>query len=940
MRDWTKYVRDRLRIRTLREGREVEIAEDLARQLEDAYREARQSGATDTEALARAEQHVTDWDALSRQLARSRRERVAPVDRWAREADDRAVETRQRLTLGAELRQDLLYGARALARHKSLAAVAIISLALGIGANTALFSVMHALLFRPLPVRAAAELVAISDPSTDGVMTGVENGERTLFSYHEFEGLRDRNQSLTGLFAFSSSVLMMPVATDAAAESRRADVVLASGEYFPTLGVDAALGRVFGPDVDRARLASPHAVVSHAFWRDRLQQDPNVIGRTIRIRQAPFTIIGVLPASFTGIVVGEAPEIFVPLTMQQAVLPGEDWLTQTPGTVRRVMFLHVAGRLPTNANLTQATSALDLTFHQNLEAEGETIADAERRKNLLDAHLGLHRIEHGMSSLRSEYAQPLTVLMALVGLLLLLACANVANLLLARATGRERELAVRVALGAGRRRLVRQLLTESLLLATIGAVVGLAVAVLGSRALLQLVSGTSTPVPLDARLDAPVLAFTAGVTLVTGLLFGLAPAIRATRPDLNVVLRGTAHNISGGSRPGRWPLARILVGAQVALSLILLVTAGLFVRSLQNLSAVPLGYDAAPLVMFRLAPSASGYPQAAIRPLFEDLLIKMAALPGVRRVSLSAHGLFYGGDSGDEVTFVGYTPPPGLDMGVRLDFIGPRYFETIGVPVRVGHDVQPQDGPHVAWMNESMSRYFFKGESPIGRKVIVHYSFGDDTYEIAGVVADARPNSLRGEIYRRLYVPYFGAATKPTEAVFEVRTAGEAAAVVPALRRLVQTTDSTLDPPVFRSVGELLDQRLVRDRLTARLSTLFGAMALLLASIGLYGVLSYSVARRVSEIGVRMAFGAGRGTILGLVLREAMAMTIAGAVIGVAGALASARLLGSLLYGLTARDPITLAVATVVLFAVATLAAVAPAWRASRMDPLIALRSE
>jgi predicted permease len=437
-----------------------------------------------------------------------------------------------------------------------------------------------------------------------------------------------------------------------------------------------------------------------------------------------------------------------------------------------------------------------------------------------------------------------------------------------------------------------------------------------------------------------VLAFTAGVTLVTGLLFGLAPAIRATRPDLNVVLRGTAHNISGGSRPGRWPLARILVGAQVALSLILLVTAGLFVRSLQNLSAVPLGYDAAPLVMFRLAPSASGYPQASIRPLFEDLLIKIGALPGVRRVSLSAHGLFYGGDSGDEVTFVGYTPPPGLDMGVRLDFIGPRYFETIGVPVRVGHDVQPQDGPHVAWMNESMSRYFFKGESPIGRKVIVHYSFGDDTYEIAGVVADARANSLRGEIYRRLYVPYFGAATKPTEAVFEVRTAGEAAAVVPALRRLVQTTDSTLDPPVFRSVGELLDQRLVRDRLTARLSTLFGAMALLLASIGLYGVLSYSVARRVSEIGVRMAFGAGRGTILGLVLREAMAMTIAGAVIGVAGALASARLLGSLLYGLTARDPITLTVATIVLFAVATLAAVAPAWRASRMDPLMALRSE
>jgi predicted permease len=939
MPDWTQYVRDHLKIQTLRAGREAEIVEDLARQLEDAYREARQSGATDAEARARAEQHVADWDALSRQLARSRRERVAPVDRWARDADDRAVEARRRLTLGGELRQDLLYGVRALGRHKSLAAVAVISLALGIGANTALFSVMHALLFRPLPVRAPSELVSISDPSTDGFMTGVENGERSLFSYHEFEGLRDHNQSLTGLFAFSSDTITIPVATDSSAESRNADVILASGDYFPTLGVDAAIGRVFRSDVDRSRLASPEAVVSDTFWRDRLQRDPHAVGRVIRVRRTSFTIVGILPPSFTGIVVGMAPDIWVPLTMQQAVVPGSDWLTQPPGTVRRVMFLHVAGRLAPGSSLAQASSSLNLTFHQNLEAEGEAIADAERRKNLLDAKLALRPIEHGMSSLRSEYSQPLGVLMALVGLLLLLACANVANLLLSRATGRERELAVRVALGAGRTRLIRQLLTESVMLAAIGAGVGLFVAMIGSRVLLQLVSGTSTPVPLDARLDGPVLAFTAGVTLLTGLLFGLAPALRATRPDLNVVLRGTAHNIAGAARTGRWPLSRILVGAQVALSLVLLVTAGLFVRSLQNLSAVPLGYDPTHFVMFRVAPSASGYAQPAVQPLFEDLLVKLGAVPGVRSVSLSAHGLFYGGDSGDEVTFVGYTPAPGLDMGVRLDFIGPRYFETLGVPVRVGRDVQPQDRL-LAWMNESMSRFFFKDESPVGRKVVVHYSSGDETYEIAGVVADARGNALRGEINRRLYVPYFGAFTKPSDAVFEVRTSADPSGVVQGLRRVVQAGDAKLDAPVFRTVGELLDQRLVRDRLTAKLSTLFGAMALLLASIGLYGVLSYSVSRRVSEIGVRMAFGAGRGRILGLILREAMTMAVAGAVIGVVGALVAARFLGSLLYGLTAHDPVTLTVATIVLLGVATLAAVAPAWRASRLDPLIALRTE
>jgi predicted permease len=940
MPDWRQYVRDRLRLTSLREVREAEIVEDLARQLEDAYREARRAGATQAEARAKAEQHVADWDALARQLSGSRRERVAPVERWARDADDRTIDAGRRLTLGAQLRQDLVYGARALAHHKGLTAVAIVSLALGIGANTALFSVMHALLLRPLPVRAPQELVAISDPSADGVMSGVENGERSLFSYHEFEGLRDRSRTLSGLFAFSSSPFMLPVATEASADARTAGVVLASGDYFPTLGIDAAVGRVFGPDVDRVRLATPQAVVSHTFWRERLQQDPNVIGRTIRIRQTPFTIIGVLSADFTGIVVGDAPDIWVPLTMQQAVLPGDDWLTQTPGTARRVMFLHIAGRLPPGASFTQAGASLDLTFRRNLEEEGAGIADAERRRGLLDAHVVLKRVAHGMSSLRSEYSEPLGVLMALVGLLLLLACANVANLLLSRATGRERELAVRVALGAGRLRLIRQLLTESLLLAAIGAAVGLLVAVVGSRVLLQLVSDSSTPVPLDARLDAPVLAFTAAITLVTGLLFGLAPALRATRPDLNVVLRGTAHNISGAGRPGRWPLARLLVGAQVALSLILLVTAGLFVRSLQNLSNVPLGFDTSHFVMFRLSPSSSGYAQAAIRPLFEDLLFRMAAVPGVRSASLSANGLFYGGDNSDEVTFPGYTPAPGLDMGVRLEFVGPRYFETLGVPVRVGRDVEAQDGSHAAWMNESMSRYFFKDESPVGRKVIVHYSFADETYEIRGVVADSRGNSLRGPMFRRLYVPYFGAVTKPTAAVFEIRTAADPAAVVPELRRLVQATDSTLDPPAFRTVGELLDQRLIRDRLTARLSTFFGVMALLLASVGLYGVLSYSVSRRVSEIGVRMAFGAGRARILALVLREAAGMTLIGAVLGVALALATARFLGTLLYGLTARDPFTLAVATIVLFAVATLAAVVPAWRASRLDPLMALRSE
>jgi predicted permease len=943
MPDWAAFVRARLTLPALREEREAEIVEDLARQLDDAYRDAKQSGASDAEARARAERHIADWGALSRQLSSSTRNRRSAGDQWARDLDNRAVGATGRRTFFGELRQDVFYGVRALRHSPALAVVAIVSLALGIGANTAIFSVTHALVFRALPVRDPQQLVVMTDPTTEGVFTGIEGGPRSLLSYHEFEGLRDRNQAVDGLFASSSSTLETPVATSDTAVSRNAWIQLVSSGYFSTLGVEAAIGRVFGPEIDRARLATPDAIISDAFWRTRLQQDPHAIGRTIRIRRTAFNIIGVLPPSFTGIVVGEMPDVWVPLTMQEAVAPGNDWLTQAPGVARRTMFLQVLGRLKPQTSPVQAEASLNLTYRRNLDDDAAQIANPDRRKELLDSNLTVRGAAQGLSSLRSEYQQPLAVLMALVALLLVLACANVANLLLSRATGRERELALRVALGAGRVRLVRQMLTESLLLAAAGATVGLFVAFAGTRALLRLVSETSTPVPLDARLDAPVLAFTALVTIVTGLLFGLVPALRATRPDLGVVLRGTAHNIAGsGSRPGRWPLARILVGAQVALSLLLLVTAGLFVRSLQNLTIVPLGYEADHLAMFGIAPTASGYQQAQIRPLLDAVVARIGATAGVREVSFSYNGLFYGRDSGDEVSFPGVTPVPGQDMGARFDLVGPRYFATLGIPVLAGRDVEPDDGAGLtpAWLNETMARYYFKDENPLGRRMIVHYSFVDAEYEIRGVVADSRSQSLRGDLGRRFYLPFFGAISKPPEAVFEVRTAGDAAAVVPALRQLVKETDARLDPPVFHTVGELLDRRLVRDRLTARLSSLFGAMALLLASIGLYGVMSYNVSRRVSEIGVRMAFGARSRNILALVLRDGLKMTLIGAAIGIATAFGVTQFLGTLLFGLSARDPLTIAGATLVLVVVATLAAAMPAWRACRTDPLVALRTE
>jgi predicted permease len=927
----------------LRSEREAEIVEELARQLDDAYRDALNAGMTEAEARASAERHIPDWEELGRQLATSPRQRLSAPERWQQRGDDWVVDTHGRFTLVASLRQDLVYACRMMRQNRGFTLVAVLSLALGIGANTAIFSVINALLFRRLPVPHPEQLITVSDPEASGMGTGIENGERSLFSYHEFEGFRDHNDVLSGVLAFSSAMQLARVATSDAEDGRDVGVMMVSGTFFPTLGIEPAAGRLFGLEVDAARMANPVAVVSDAFWRVRLQADPRALGRPIWIGRAAFTVIGVLRPFFTGLVVGNAPDVYVPLTMQPLVVPGRDWLAQPAGTASRTIFLHVVGRLKPGVSLAQASASLEVTFHQGLDAEAALITDAGRRRELTAAHLAVRDARHGLSPLRGEYRRPLVVVMVLVGLLLLLACANVANLLLARAAGRRRELALRVALGAGRARLVRQLLTESLMLAGFGAIIGAWLGALGVSGLLRLVSSDSTPVPLDTHLDGAVLAFTVGVTLVTGLLFGLAPAIRATRLDLNAALRGAAANVAGAGRgAGRWPLGKTLAAAQVALSLLLLVTAGLFVRSLQNLASVRLGYDAEHVLMFEIDPTVSGYTSATVRPLYEDLLAKLATLPGVLSVSLSANGAFYGSDSGDDVSFPDYPIPAGVTTSARFDRVGPGYFSTLGIPVLMGRDVAPQDstGVRSCWLGQTMTRHFFGKDNPIGQRMVIHYSFGDGGCEIRGVVADARTQSVRSELKPRFYMPFFGDVTKPTSAVFELRVAGAPDAVAADARRILTATNAALPAPRFRTVLEMVDLGLARDRLTAQLSSMFGVLALLLAAIGLYGVLSYSITLRVNEIGVRMALGAGRGNILRLVLADAVLIAGIGATVGIAGAIGATRLIGAMLFGLSARDPLTLLGSLAVLLTVAVLAAAMPAWRASRTDPIQALRSE
>jgi predicted permease len=840
------------------------------------------------------------------------------------------------------LRQDMRYAIRALRKSPAFTAIAVLTLALGIGANTAIFSVINAVLLRDLPVKNPQELVVLSDPESAGMQNGVSTGEREMFSFHEFEGLREQNNVFSGMFATHSNAIPAPVSLNSSEQGSPANILLASGGYFSILGAEPMEGRTFGTEVDAGLDAHPVAVVSYSFWQRRMQQAPDAIGRQLRIRQKAFDIIGVMPPEFTGVKVGESPDVWIPLQMASALYPGRDILKWNPGSVTKTLFLQVFGRMKPGVRLNEANSSINVTYKQILQYEAGTLEDASQRADILNATIRTKDARHGISVVRGEYAHPLNILMGMVGLLLLLACANVANLLLAKATGRNREMAVRVAMGAGRRRLIQQLITESMLVAAMGGALGLLLARWADTLLLRMVSSGPTLLPLDVHPDVKVLSFTILATALTGVLFGLAPALRATRVDLNQVLRGASRSISGGEGNTRLPMGKVLVAAQVAISLVLIVTAGLFVRSLRNLTTTSLGYDPEQMLVFRVFPSTAGYRGSAQIPLLQDLTRRFASIPGVRGVALSENGLFFGRESADQITILGQKPKPGLEMHAMWDEVGPNYFSTIGIPVLMGRDVSEHDssGAHMCWVNQTFAKYYFGDQNPVGVQIRDDYPETIYTCEIAGVVADAKYNSVREKTPRRFYVAFFNPIEQPGDATFEVRFAGSGSAISSTIREAIRQTNGNIDPPVIRTIPLQIDAQLVRDRLTARLSTFFGIVAILLACIGLYGVVSYNVVRRTSEMGIRMALGAQRGSILNLVLRESLLVTGIGAVIGLGAAIGATRIVQSMLFGLNARDPLTFGGATLLLVAVAVLAAAIPAWRASRVDPMTALRYE
>jgi predicted permease len=842
-------------------------------------------------------------------------------------------------SFGEATLQDLRFGLRMLRTNPGFTAVAVLTLALGIGANTAIFSVVNTLLLRSLPVKNPDELVLVTARD--------RTGPAYTFSYPLYERLRDHSHSLSGLFASGGVYQRRMVASGLGGkdpEFIRAEEV--TGNYFRVLGVQPLLGRMLTEEDDRTGNPQAAAVISDTFWQRRFGADPSVIGRTIQFEDVPFTIVGVAPPGFYGIEVGENPDLWWPMQMIPQVQPGE-WGQRLKAD--GMSWLRIMGRVQPGGNRMQAQAELGVVYKNYLSesasASGATWT-AEIRKAFLERKLELEPGNTGWTKLRKQYREPLLILLALVGLVLLIVCANVASLMLARSVARQREFSVRSALGAGRLRLVRQLLTESLLLATFGSLLAMLIARGGTRVILGYMRLQENPISFDVAPDARVLWFTAAISLFTGLLFGLAPALQSPRLDLASALKAGAGSVAGIA--SRQRLNQSLVIVQVALSIVLLVGAGLMVRTLEKLKRLDAGFNRENVLLFDL--DYPRKPDAAKLPiLYKEILARLEGLPGVRAASCSTFYLLSGhGSWRERISVDGYTARPGEDIFCHGLTIGPRFFEVMGTPIVSGRDFGPQDEipageaktnrPATAIVNEAMARRYFGDSSPLGK----HFHFGDallPNFEIVGVVKDIKYESLRTPAPPTYYLSYF---QRPIDAglTFMLRTTKNSAALAGACRSIVAEVDPSGRTRDLRTMNDVVNGSVHQERVLAQLGGFFSLFALSLASLGLYGLLSLGVHQRTREIGVRLALGARQQDVLWLVIRRGVRLALAGWVFGVAGALAATRFIGSLLYGVSTTDPVTFGSVLLLLVAVAVAASWLPARRATKVDPIVALRCE
>lgn len=775
----------------------------------------------------------------------------------------------------------------------------------------------------------------------------------TSFSYPIYQAIRARNNAFSDVAGFADADQHLNLNVGGTSALAKGQYV--SGNYFPTLGVGAAAGRTIVNSDDHAG-AAPVVVISYAYWSSRFGRDPSVVGKAIVVNGVPFTLVGVAAPEFFGLLPGHPTDAWIPLATHPQVDPSwARWLPkgETIFSVRTEWWVLMMGRMKPGASREQASAALDVIVQQETAAI-KPPPPGERRH---DMTLQLPTVElepasGGLDELRRQFSQPLWVLMSLVGLVLLIACANVANLLLARSERRQREIAVRLALGAGRRRLIRQLLSESLMLAVAGGTCGVVLAYWGSGLLLRFMSSGGDQLQLSVSPDLNVLGFTMLVSLLTGIGFGLAPALRGTRLDLTPALKGGAGSGAGGA-PGsggrmRPRLGKVLVVAQAGMSLLLLIGAGLFVRTLRNLMTEDLGFDRSSLLLFTIDASRAGYKGQRLADFYLEMQRRIEAIPGVRSATMSRHFLVNDGQGGEGVIIEGYAPKPGEAnaggvIGIYTHYVGSRFFETLGIPLLVGRTIQDRDtaaAPRVGVVNEAFARRYFANASPIGHRFRFNAKTDAADMTIIGVVGNTTYGDMRKGPPPTVYVPFDQHLNMTDWQNVEVRTAGNPMGMVNAVRRVTRDLDRNVPMQDVMTQSEQIDQATFQERLFARLSSFFALLALTLACIGLYGMLSYAVARRTNEIGIRMAIGAERSRIVRMVLREALLLALLGIAIGIPAALAASRLVSTMLYGLKPADPFTLAAATLLMIAVAALAGYLPARRAANVDPMVALRYE
>jgi predicted permease len=820
-----------------------------------------------------------------------------------------------------ELSQDLRFAFRMMRRSPGFTAVAVVSLALGIGANTAIFSLLNAILLRPLPVRSPEQLVQFNR------WFGTQ--ENSYFPYPHFERFKRSNRTLSGMFAVTG---WGRIGLSYRGQSELANAELVSGDYYPVLGVTPLLGRVLTPEDDRPDNAI--AVMSYAYWQRRFGGDRSVVGATVTLNGKPFVIVGVTPPEFFGVKLGDSNDVTLPLRTIDLVASGDSMWDQPFST-----WLLIIGRLKPGVTRQKAQGELN-GICQQFQTEVVKQAPPEDRGSAArwarEVRLELLPATNGIKGNLHQFAGSLTILMLVVGIALLIACANLASLMLARAVSRHKEIALRLAIGAARFRLIRQLLTESLLLSVSGGAAGVLLAFFGARALVAMISSGA---PIDLTPDLRILIFTAAVSLATGILFGVAPALRATKLSLSPALKE-----SSGMRSGRRMLDRILVAGEVALSLVLLAGAGLFVRTLQNLWNVNAGYNRENVLMFSADPHHAGQSGTGMVAIYRELLSKIETIPGARSVSLSVVRPI-----DDEAYFVGLIRsidgrelPEDRNIRVATNYVGPGYFATLNTPILLGREFSQKDNessPKVAIISETFAHKAFPKENPIGRRIGGNAGRTSEDFEIVGVARDVRYGDLRDSPRSVLYMAFFQ-HSGDYGATVEIRYTGGVSALLDQVRAKIRSVDRNL--PIFRvkTLDVQARESLARERLMAMLSSLFGILALALASIGLYGLMAYSVTRRTKDIGIRMALGAQQAQVTRLVLRETLLLIAIGVTIGVPAAIAATRLISSILFGVKPTDPTTYAVAASILLLVAGLAGYLPARRASRIDPIVALHYE